>query len=63
MRIAIIADPYIPVPPLTYGGIERIIYFLIKGLTANGHEVLLLAHPLSKVEVPIITYRLSLIPI
>lgn len=57
MRIAIIADPYIPVPPLTYGGIERIIDFLIKGLTANGHEVLLLAHPLSKVEVPLITYR------
>lgn len=56
MRIAIIADPYIPVPPLNYGGIERIIDFLIKGLTANGHEVLLLAHPLSKVQVPLISY-------
>lgn len=56
MRIAIIADPYIPVPPITYGGIERIIDFLIKDLTANGHEVLLLAHALSNVQVPLISY-------
>jgi len=56
MRIAIIADPYIPVPPLTYGGIERIIDFLIKDLSASGHEVLLVAHPLSKVQVQLISY-------
>lgn len=56
MKIAIIADPYIPVPPLTYGGIERVIDFLIKGLTANGHEVLLVAHSLSNVQVPLISY-------
>lgn len=45
MRILIVADPYIPVPPTLYGGIERIIAFLVDGLVARGHAVTLLAHP------------------
>ncbi|WP_225871039.1 glycosyltransferase family 4 protein [Pedobacter frigiditerrae] len=49
LRIAVIADPFIPVPPLNYGGIERIIDFLVTGLTEKGHELVLLAHPESKV--------------
>lgn len=44
MNIAIIADPEIPVPPLYYGGIERIIDTLITGLTERGHHVTLFAH-------------------
>src|SRR5439155_7533964 len=48
MRIAITADPYIPVPPVLYGGIERIIAFLVRGLAARGHEVTLFAHPESR---------------
>lgn len=44
MRIAIIADPFIPVPPVGYGGIERIIDLLVKGLLSEGHQVALLAH-------------------
>ncbi len=49
MRIALTADPYIPVPPRQYGGIERIVYFLAEHLIARGHRVTLFAHPDSNV--------------
>jgi len=42
MKIAVIAPPWIPVPPPRYGGIELVVYNLAEGLTASGHEVLLL---------------------
>lgn len=45
MRIALTADPELPVPPRLYGGIERIIDMLARGLVARGHEVTLFAHP------------------
>jgi glycosyltransferase involved in cell wall biosynthesis len=45
MRIALTADPEIPVPPLNYGGIERIVDMLARGLVAHGHEVTIFAHP------------------
>jgi glycosyltransferase involved in cell wall biosynthesis len=56
MRIAVTADPFIPVPPINYGGIERIIHFLVEGLAKRGHEVVLIAHAESKVNVPLIQY-------
>jgi glycosyltransferase involved in cell wall biosynthesis len=45
MRILLTADPKLPVPPTLYGGIERIIDLLIKGLQTEGHTVGLVAHP------------------
>ncbi|MET0570905.1 MAG: glycosyltransferase family 4 protein [Pedobacter agri] len=57
MRIAITADPLIPVPPQNYGGIERIIDFLVKGLIKQGHEVLLVAHHDSKIDAPLLSYK------
>ena len=45
MRIALTADPELPVPPRLYGGIERIVDMLARGLAARGHEVTLFAHP------------------
>jgi glycosyltransferase involved in cell wall biosynthesis len=45
LRIALTADPELPVPPVHYGGIERIIDMLARGLVARGHEVIVLAHP------------------
>lgn len=45
MRIALTADPELPVPPVHYGGIERIVDMLAVGLRARGHEVALFAHP------------------
>jgi glycosyltransferase involved in cell wall biosynthesis len=53
LRIALTADPYIPVPPTLYGGIERMLDILVRGLTAHGHEVTLLAHPASAPAAPV----------
>jgi glycosyltransferase involved in cell wall biosynthesis len=45
LRIALTADPELPVPPIHYGGIERIVDMLARGLIARGHEVTVFAHP------------------
>jgi glycosyltransferase involved in cell wall biosynthesis len=45
VRIALTADPYIPVPPTLYGGIERIVHFLAEHLVRRHHDVTLFAHP------------------
>ena len=44
MKIILTCDPEIPVPPLLYGGIERIVDGLAKGYSELGHEVYLVAH-------------------
>lgn len=56
LRIAMVADPYLPVPPVRYGGIERVIAMLIGGLARRGHEVTLWAAPGSTVDAEIVTY-------
>ena len=56
MRIVITADPYIPVPPLHYGGIERVVDFLVRQLVRRGHEVTLVAHPDSRTPATLIPY-------
>jgi glycosyltransferase involved in cell wall biosynthesis len=45
MKILLMMDPYIPVPPQHYGGIERVIADLAESLHARGHEVSLWAGP------------------
>jgi glycosyltransferase involved in cell wall biosynthesis len=52
MRIAQIAPPWIPVPPVTYGGTELMVANLIRGLTARGVEVWLFSSGDSTLEVP-----------
>lgn len=44
MRVLLTADPFLPVPPKLYGGIERVIDGLIRGLRAEGVVVGLVAH-------------------
>jgi glycosyltransferase involved in cell wall biosynthesis len=56
LRIAITVDPYIPVPPRFYGGIERVVDLAVRGLSVRGHAVTLFAHPDSRVEVPLVSY-------
>jgi len=56
MRIVITNDPIIPVPPSGYGGIERIVDFVVRGLVAHGHEVTLLAHPSSRTPATLVPY-------
>lgn len=45
MRLLLTADPEIEVPPLLYGGIERIVDVLVRRLRAAGHTVGLVARP------------------
>ena len=56
LRIAVTADPYLPVPPALYGGIERVIDFLVAGLAARGHRVTLFAHPGSRTPAEQVAY-------
>ena len=57
LKIAIIADPELPVPPLLYGGIERIIAMLVEGYVKLGHEVSLFAHADSKTSGKLFAYN------
>ncbi|MDQ0146624.1 MULTISPECIES: glycosyltransferase family 4 protein [Pseudarthrobacter] len=54
MRIGLIAGPWIPIPPLTYGGIERVVDTLARGFAAAGHDVLLAAPTESTCPVPLL---------
>ncbi|HEU4658271.1 MAG TPA: glycosyltransferase family 4 protein [Capillimicrobium sp.] len=48
LRIAMVAPPWIPVPPPGYGGIESVVELLCDELVARGHDVTLFAAPGSR---------------
>jgi glycosyltransferase involved in cell wall biosynthesis len=48
MRVAMLAPPWIAVPPPGYGGIEQVIALLAAELTERGNEVTLFAAPGTK---------------
>ncbi len=50
LRIAMLAPPWIPVPPPGYGGIEAVVALLTRELVRGGHEVTLFAAPGSRSE-------------
>lgn len=52
MRIALIAPPWVPVPPMLYGGIELVVDRLATGYQRAGHEVLLFTTGDSTCPVP-----------
>lgn len=43
LRIAMIAPPFVAVPPVRYGGTELVLGALVEGLAARGHQVTLYA--------------------
>lgn len=49
MRIALIAPPFIPVPPPAYGGTELFLADLAEGLVERGHDVTVYANGASRV--------------
>ena len=55
MRIAEIAPPYLPVPPVGYGGIELIVGLLADGLVERGHDVTLFASPESQTRARLVS--------
>jgi glycosyltransferase involved in cell wall biosynthesis len=50
VRVLLVMDPFIKVPPDQYGGIERVVADLGNGLARRGHEITLWAAPGSRVE-------------
>ena len=50
MRVLLLMDPFIKVPPDHYGGIERVVADLADRLTGLGHDVTLWAAPGSRVN-------------
>jgi FkbM family methyltransferase len=57
LRIVQIAPDYYPVPPLRYGGIERMVYSLTEELVKLGHEVFLYAPEGSRTSAVHIPYK------
>ncbi len=55
LRIAMLAPPWIPVPPPGYGGIEAVLDLLCAALVRRGHEVTLFAAPGSRSPATVIT--------
>ncbi len=43
MKVAVVAPPYLPIPPSGYGGVERVVSLLVEQLSRAGHEVTLFA--------------------
>jgi glycosyltransferase involved in cell wall biosynthesis len=56
MKIAITVDPEIPVPPLYYGGIERIVSMLVDEYILAGHDVTVFAHENSTTKATLVPY-------
>ena len=54
MKIAILAGPYVPIPPIKYGGTEQVVFNLIEGLKELGHEPILFGPGDSQVDCKII---------
>ena len=42
LRVGIIAPPWLPVPPVAYGGTENVIDILARGLVTAGVDVVLI---------------------
>jgi glycosyltransferase involved in cell wall biosynthesis len=50
LHVAMIAPPWIPVPPPEYGGVEQVVDLLCAGLARRGHDVTLFAAPGTRAE-------------
>jgi glycosyltransferase involved in cell wall biosynthesis len=43
LRIALVAPPFLPIPPLRYGGTERVVGVLANGFHRRGHDLTVFA--------------------
>ena len=59
MKILLIMDPGIPVPPLQYGGHERLVYLFAEEYIKMGHEVTILAGPDSHCSGKTVTFGIN----
>lgn len=56
MKIAMIAPPWIPIPPTKYGGIERVLMLLVDSLVECGVEVTLYAAAGTKTKAKLVSF-------
>jgi glycosyltransferase involved in cell wall biosynthesis len=54
LRVALVAPPWLPVPPRGYGGIEQVVYLLARELQARGHQVTVFARQGSSAELDVV---------
>lgn len=59
MKILIIMDPGIPVPPPLYGGHERLVHMFAEEYAKVGHEVSLLAGPNSNISGEVYSFGIN----
>jgi hypothetical protein len=57
MRILVVADAVLRVPPVRYGGTERVVASLCDGFVERGHEVVLMAAEGSTASGRLIAHR------
>ena len=62
MKVGLLAPPWVPVPPPSYGGTEAVVDRLARGLVEAGHEVLLFAPGDSTCPVPTVAKSLPARP-
>ena len=55
LRIAVLAPPWISVPPQRYGGTEAVVSLLVDGLVSDGHDVTLYASGDSKTSARLVS--------
>ena len=63
LRIAVVAPPFLPVPPTGYGGIERMVAVLVEGLVKAGHDVTLFAAAESVTSARLVSPLLATVPL
>jgi len=59
MRILLIMDPGIAVPPQLYGGHERLVYLFAEEYNRLGHQVTLLAGPGSRISGNVVEFGIN----
>jgi glycosyltransferase involved in cell wall biosynthesis len=55
LSVLLVVPPWLPVPPVGYGGVEAVCALLAEGLAARGHRVEIMAAGGSRVGVPLHT--------
>jgi len=62
LTVGLLAPPWVPVPPPSYGGIEQVVATLAEGLVERGHEVIIVAAPGSHLAGAELVMPLSALP-
>jgi glycosyltransferase involved in cell wall biosynthesis len=62
LTVGLLAPPWVPIPPPSYGGIEQVVATLGAGLVERGHEVVMVAAPGSELAGARVVTPLAALP-